>query len=391
MGFDMEHMYTPQQRIEQAKVALFRHPKFAHMAGLFMIGQTTITRDIPTAQTDGRNVLFNPEFVQSLTDAELRGLIYHEYGGHILYQHLTTFRRFYELDPAVANKACDYVINQSIKDFDIPEFMKLPNGGLQDDRFRGMDSKQVFDILRAEGTDTEDSGGEGEGFDSHDWEGAQATSSSEREQLTRDITQAMRQGVMASQLLGNAVDRDACEWLSPQVDWREALRDFMNTWCVGDDYSTYRKPRRRMMASDVYLPTSMSNSLPTVVVAVDTSWSISDEIIGAFLGEVADMCDTVHPECLHVMYWGTIVAGHETYDRQTMLALRESTKPQSGGGTDVNCVTQYLQDNNITPTCVVVLTDGYLAGDWGQWSCPVLWAITTDRVAEVGTTVRLTM
>jgi predicted metal-dependent peptidase len=151
MGFDMEHMYTPQQRIEQAKVALFRHPKFAHMAGLFMIGQTTITRDVPTAQTDGRNVLFNPEFVQSLTDAELCGLIYHEYGGHILYQHLTTFRRFYELDPAVANKACDYVINQSIKDFDIPEFMKLPDGGLQDDRFRGMDSKQVFDPLRAEG------------------------------------------------------------------------------------------------------------------------------------------------------------------------------------------------------------------------------------------------
>jgi len=67
----MDPMYTPVQRLEQAKVSLFRHPKFAHMAGLFMVGTTSIDDTIPTAQTNGRDVMFNPDFVQSLTDPEL--------------------------------------------------------------------------------------------------------------------------------------------------------------------------------------------------------------------------------------------------------------------------------------------------------------------------------
>ena len=381
----MDPLYTPQQRIEQAKVSLFRHANFAHMAGLFMIGKTEVTRYTPTAQTDGRNVKFNPEFIQGLTDAELRGLIYHEYGGHILYQHLTAFRYMYDIDAPLANAACDYVINQSIKDFGTPDFIKLPSGGLQDDRFQGMVSKQVFDILRAEGTKLPD------GFDNHDWEGAQAATPAEQDALGKEIANVMRQGVMASTLLGNPVDRSLCEWLNPQVDWRESLRDFLTTWCVGNEHSTYRKPRRRMMASDIYLPTAYSNSLSSVVVAIDTSWSISDEVIGAFLSEVVDLCETVNPEQLHLLYWGTQVAGHETYTRDNLSTMRESTSPQSGGGTDVNCVSDYLQEKQVSPNCVVVLTDGHLAGDWGQWSCPVVWVITSSTVAEVGTTIRLTM
>lgn len=381
----MEHMYTPEQRLEQAKVALFRHPKFAHMAGLFMVGKTSLDDTIPTAQTNGRDVMFSPEFVQSLTDPELRALIYHEYGGHILYQHLTTFKHLYDADPKLANMACDYVINQSIADFNMPEFIKLPAGGLQEDRFRGMDSKQVFDILQAEGVSGED------GFDEHDWEGAQSLSAEDEAALGKEIEMTMRQGVLASKLLGNPVDREANEWLNPQVDWREAMRDFMVSACAGNDYSTYRRPRRRMMASDIYLPTTMSNSVPSVVVAVDTSWSISDRVVSAFLSEVTELCQLVRPETVHLMYWGTQVAGHEVYTEQDVDTLQDSTNPQSGGGTDVNCVVQYMADNNISPTCVVVLTDGYLAGDWGHWECPVLWAVTTDRVAEVGTTIKLTL
>jgi predicted metal-dependent peptidase len=382
----MEHMYTPQQRIEQAKVSLFRHPKFSILAGIFMIGDTVIDPEIPTAMTDGKDVRFNPDFVQSLTDAELRGLIYHEYGGHIMYRHLTTFRHLYDQDPMLANMACDYVINQSIKDFELPTFIKLPQGGLQDDRFRGMDSKQVFDLLRAEGADTTDGG-----FDEHDWDGAKELSADDTRELVKEIDSALRQGAMASTLLGNPVDRELCDWLNPQVDWRETLRDFMTSACSGNDYSTYRRPRRRMMASDIYLPTSVSTTVPSIVIAIDTSMSIDQHQINTFLTEVVELCDVVSPEQVHLMYWDTAVAGHETYTRDMLPAMRDSTKPKGGGGTDVNCVTQYMDEQSIQPACVVVLTDGYLGGSWGAWSCPVLWAITTQQIAEVGTTIRLTL
>ena len=382
-------MYTPMQRIEQAKVSLFRDPRFAYMAGLFMIGKTTITDDIPTARTNGRDVEFNPEFVQSLDDAELRAVVYHEYGGHILYRHLSVFKFLYEQDGRLANMACDYVINQIIKDFNSPQFIRLPKCGLQNDRFRGMDSKQVFDILKEE--DPDGGGGTGQTMDSHDWEGAGQISEQEEQALVKELNTVLRQGVMASKLLGHPVDREVLRNLNPEVDWREALRDFMTTQCAGNDYSTYRRPRRRMMASGIYLPTPMSNSVPSILVAVDTSGSVDDVQVAKFLAEVAGVCETVCPEEVHLLYWGSRVVGHEVYTSDMQDMLRDVTRPMCGGGTDVNCVTQYMEENQLNPTCVLVLTDGYLAGSWGNWHQPILWGITTYRVADVGTTIRLTL
>jgi len=47
--------------------------------------------------------------------------------------------------------------------------------------------------------------------------------------------------------------------------------------------------------------------------------------------------------------------------------------------------------HGINPQAVVVLTDGYLGGDWGQWSCPVLWCVLDNKraVPDVGQVVHL--
>jgi len=384
-------MYTPEQRIERLKVSMFRDPRFAYMAGVFMIGQTYVDHSVPAARTDGRNVWFNPEFIAPLNDAELRGLIYHEYGGHIMYQHLTTFKFLYDDNPQLANMACDYVVNQIIKDFNDHNFITLPQGGLQDDRFRGMDSKQVFNILKSEEDAGEGQGAGGEGLDEHDWESAASQPKEQQEQLAKEIANAVRQGATASKLLGHPVDRRVEEWFTPRVDWREALRQYLTAQIAGDEFSSYRKPRRRMLANDVYMPTSFSNTTKSLVVAVDTSYSIDDVTIAAFLSEVADICEVASPQAVHLLYWGTSVASHEIYTRDAQPNLRYATSPKAGGGTDVECVVQYMNDMALEADCVVVLTDGYLAGSWGQWPCPVLWAITSSITAEVGTTIRLTL
>lgn len=384
-------MYTTEQRIERAKVSLMRDPRFAYLAGLFMIGKTEVTTRIPTAQTNGRDVMFNPTFVDSLTDAELRALIYHEYGGHIMMRHLSVYRPLWEQDAKRANKACDYVINQAIVDFDHPEFIKLPEGGLQNDKYRGMDSRQVFDLLKDEPDDDGDGSGgggdSGESMDSHDWEGASELSEQEEQALSRDIDNAVRQSAAASNLMGQPVDRAIQDWLTPKVDWKQALRDFVTTAASGDDYTTYRKPRRRMLTHDIYMGSPISDRIPSIVLAVDTSLSIDQAQINRFLSEVVEVCEAVKPEQVHLIYWGSRVARHERYEQSELDDIKTSTKPKSGGGTNVNCVTQYMLEVGLEPTCVLVLTDGELYGGWGEWTCPVLWAITGDTVAGVGQTV----
>ena len=63
------------------------------------------------------------------------------------------------------------------------------------------------------------------------------------------------------------------------------------------------------------------------------------------------------------------------------MNLTKSTKPAGGGGTDVNCVCQYIAEHGIKLQCAVVLTDGFLGGDWGNWNVPLLWCIVGNRNA----------
>ena len=71
--------------------------------------------------------------------------------------------------------------------------------------------------------------------------------------------------------------------------------------------------------------------------------------------------------------------------------LVESTKPQGGGGTMVECVPDHITSEGIKPQACIVLTDGYLGGSWGSWSCPVLWCIMDNKQANptVGKTVHI--
>ena len=73
------------------------------------------------------------------------------------------------------------------------------------------------------------------------------------------------------------------------------------------------------------------------------------------------------------------------------MSLVTSTKPLGGGGTDVTCVTDYMAKNHINPQACIVLTDGDLYRGWGQWDCPVLWAILNNKCAvpDVGKAVHI--
>jgi predicted metal-dependent peptidase len=387
---------TAEERLSKAVVAIMGHPRYTALAGVLMIGEKTIEDDVPTACTNGRDVKYGRAFVDSLTDAKLRGLVLHEDEGHKLYRHLEIWRWMYDIDPHLANCACDYVINIKIVDDNKDDgFAQLPDGGLVDERFRGMDSAQVFNILRKEqdeqSQDSQDNESEGDdeqggmsesgGFDEHDWEGAQSLSDEDKRELARDIDEAIRQGAMAAGKMGGTGNRDLDELLQPQVDWREVLREFIQNTCAGNDYSTYARPNRRLMSQGIIMPSGISEQVGELVIAIDTSGSIGQRELTAFLSEVKGVCDTVKPDKLRLLYWGSSVVGDEAYDMRELDNLVKSTKPMGGGGTDVNCVTQYMTDEGIKPQACIVLTDGYLYSGWGDWTCPVLWAILDNKGA----------
>ena len=377
---------TPEQRLSKAVVDIMGNPKYVALAGVLMIGDRTVQDDIPTACTNGRDEMYGRAFVDTLNDAELRFLVLHECY-HKLYRHLTTWRHLHEENAQLANIACDYVINIKIADDNADGWAVMPQGGCLDPKYRDWDSAAVFADLRDNNPPDDGSGGSSQpqGFDDHDWEGAQELTPDEKRELARDIDEAIRQGALIAGKLGSGGDRSLDELLEPQIDWREVLREFIQTTCAGNDYSTWQRPNRRYVSSGYYMPSGISEQVGELVIAVDTSGSIGQLELSAFMAEIKSICDTVHPECIRLLYWDTKVCQDEKYDVHQLDDLVKTTKPKGGGGTSVECVPAYLTEHGVKPQAAIVLTDGYLGGSWGQWSCPVLWCILDNRSAKPDT------
>jgi len=394
----LNQQLTAEQRITKAVVDITAHPRYMALAGVLMVGNKTVSDDVPTACTNGRDETYGRAFVDSMTDAELRFVILHECY-HKMYRHLITWKHLHDKNHNTANMACDYNINGKLVDENREDgFAAMPrdeNGdqiGLYDERFRKpdgswMDTAVIFKALD-DGTQEPPKGGGGgaepnepQGFDEHDWEGADKLSDDEVKELEKEIDVAIRQGSMMAAKSGITGDRRFDELMQPQVDWREVLREFIQTTCTGNDYSTWKRPNRRYLGAGVYLPSGISEKVDELVIAVDTSGSIPDADLAVFLSEVQSICTTVKPDKVRLLYWGHEVVGDESYESHELDTLAQSTKPKGGGGTDVECVVEYMQQHQIKPQATIILTDGYLFGDWGTWDCPTLWCVIDNKHA----------
>lgn len=388
-----------ERRVKRAKITLMRNPQFALWSGILMVGKTTVSDDMPTACTNGRDEIYGREFVSGLDDKELAFVVLHE-NLHKAFRHLTIWKKLHDEDPRLANMACDYVINLILVDTDPDEkciAMPRKDGkvyGLLDRKYKGLHTKQVFDLLKQE-QDEGGGGGSGEGFDEHDWDGAQELSDEQKQELEREVDQALRQGQIAEKKFagkqGGNMPRELSDLLTPKVDWRELLREFVTSTCSAKDASSWRRVNRRFIGSDIYLPTLIGETVGHIVVGIDTSGSISQAELTRALTEIKHVADTVNPEKVDLLYWDHKVAGHEQYDRCSLPNIVSSTKPRGGGGTDPACVVQWMKENNAKPECVIMLTDGYVDA-WGNWDVPVLWAITeggTKKDAPVGKTIHI--
>ena len=381
-------------RIKRAHIAIMQHKVFAGYSGVLACGKVKFDDNIPTAMTNGWDVTYNPKFVEEHmpTDPELRFLVLHE-ATHKAFRHLHVWNDIHRENHQLANVAADLFVNLALQDADKGEgFVKMPKVGIPPDpKYRGMSVGQIYQKLKDEGQD----GSGGDGMDEHDWEDAQEGASAEEVQKRADeIQRALRQGEMLRKKLAGkgagAEDGIFGDILAPKVDWKKALRDFIQETCAGRDEATWRRPNRRYLSQDIYMPSMQGVTLNELVIGFDTSGSVfgGDEMT-RFVSELKVIIEQVKPAKCHVIYWDTQVAGHQTFE-DGQFAVQD-LKVKGGGGTDGSVLFNYLREKNLKPQAIVQFTDGYV-GDWGNTDIPTLWAITTSgMVAPFGTSIDLSV
>jgi len=377
---------TEEQRLSKAVVDIM--PRIPEIAGLLMIGERSIDDTVPTACTNGRDELYGRAFVAAHNDAELRFVIIHEVF-HKMYRHLITWAHLWKLDSRTANIAMDYDINgKIIEEYGQDGWVKMPEGGCHDPKYKGWGTAKIFwDIYDPDAANDQPQGGKPDdghpqGFDQHDWEGAQDMTPDEQREIAREVDEAIRQGALVAGKIGDGASRSLDELLKPKVDWREVLREFIHTTCAGNDFSTWKRPNRRFMGAGIYMPSGVSEKVKCIAEHNDMSGSIGKREQQVMISELVGICDAVTPDELHVSYWDTEVRGYEKYTNDELNDVATKTKPVGGGGTDVRCVPAYLREHNIKPQASIVFTDGYLYGGWGDWDHPVLWVILDNKNAK---------
>ena len=366
-----------EQELSRFKILLLR--KMPFYGDIIMNVPFVENKNIETAATNGRSIEYNPKFFGSLSEGERNFVIMHELF-HIILRHSarnTDSKR----DHKIWNTACDLLVNQMLAGmirtfnsmgiiFDKPQvglFSYVPESETAENLYKTIeadnDGLNVFSqkvkirsnygwdnstvtvkipsdliIVKNAKADGDDQGG--------------AVKINEIRQIISEAARKYR-GDTGSYYIPQQV---FCLENSRKLNWKTLLRDFL-TQEIGDDAS-YSTPERKYLHMDLILPghSLTEEKVEEIWAFVDSSGSIGQNEMGQFLTQIYRISKEF--KCIfNICYWDTRVT--DVYKK--ILKEDDILKclPKHSGGTDINCVYDWLAATKVKPDIMLILTDGY--------------------------------
>jgi predicted metal-dependent peptidase len=337
-----------------------------------------------TAATDGRNFYYNSRFVKMLRPKELEFLFGHEVL-HVVYDH---FGRRMSRDAQLWNVANDYAVNGDLVRHRVGEkITSVPC--LFDNKYDGMSSEEIYDNLYENAEkininqlidklldDHLEAEGDGsDGDDDKDGKGRPKLTDEERQQIRDEIKEAVLSAAQASDAgnIPSGVKRIIQNLTEPKMNWRELLRMQMES-TIKSDY-TWMRASRKGWHMDAVMPGLKNDEMIDICVMLDASGSIDESMLKDFLSEVQGIMNQFGQFRIHVATFDTEVYNTKTYDSENMDTMLDY-EVSGGGGTDFDCIFTYLKDEQIEPKRLIVFTDGYPFGSWGDENyADTLWIL----------------
>lgn len=370
------------------------------------------TKSIPTAGVLAKDgdvkMWYNPGFMASLADKQVRGLLKHE-ALHLALMHTTTRR----LTPHhVHNYAADLAINSTIPEDELPEgglipgkaftplteeqlekmseeninrynrmsafIAELPKGLSTEEYFaRLMEDEQMKEDMQPQPGDGD--GGEGlpGGMDDH--EGWDELSEEEKELVAGKVKQAVAQAAKECDQKGQwgSVPSDMQgtirKLISNEIPWQAVLKRFVGFTKRATRTTTWNKVNKK---NPMLVPGSRKRHTASIAVYIDQSGSVSDGELELLFGELASLAKKTEFTCFH--FDTEVDEKSETVWRKGRVPAPHRTRC---GGTDFTCVAEHAQKNRKRFDGYLILTDGY-AGNPGPSRMKRGWVITTHGAVQ---------
>ena len=395
-------------------------PKYAFIAPIGVGSKLVIGSGVTQiAATDGLSLYIEEPFFDFDKDAR-EAILVHEML-HVFLGH--TFRRG-DRDPTMWNVAGDFIVNDNvIRTFNLHG---LPKGTLYDPKYQDWATEQVYESLdfdqkmkdqlleeladahrelerkglaphqpgqgkpgqqgkpqpgqgKAPGQGQEPGGGGGQpseaqvkgGFNGSD---VFETPKDQQGEVEAKIRDGFNKGYGS---MPGGIRAYVKEWLFPELPWQALLARFMDN-IVKENYR-FGPFRRAGMYRKVYLPTQYEEAIK-VAVAIDTSGSVGDEMVGKFLNEVKAIS-----ELNGVSGYMIPVTEHieHIFEFPPFPSNQDIDQYIQTGGTDFRPPFEYIRnelDDDIN--AMVYLTDGMGPYPEVQPPYPVLWVLSINPAAE---------
>lgn len=381
---------------------------------------------IPAMSVDGRYQFYNSQWVSEQSVKKLTFVLAHEVSHLVLQHHLRREGR----DFKIWNQACDYAVNSELLDGG----WELSKDCLYNSMFKGMSAEQAYaSLINEQGKEQQGKqegqpqpgSGEGPGSQRPGEEPADASGQAKAdpnlqnteqsgsgqapapeeqglvmepmneqdhnagaEAWNQAVVQAAEQAKKAGNLPGN-IARKVQNILRPPRSWKEELRHFFRTIAI--DETNYSRFNRRYIDLELYLPSMMSESMGSLVLAIDTSGSIDEQALAVFIQEMETILQEVNCSEIHMMACDTAVVGEvaTSYDQQ----MPPEFKVAGGGGTRFKPVFEKVYELGLNPDLLVYFTDMccYQARSLEDPGYEVVWAKwgKANREPSIGHVIEL--
>ena len=348
------------------------------------------TESLPTAaigfdkERNKFTMWYNPQFMSELSSKHRRGVILHELF-HFINHHITTRmpeRKYMK----IWNYATDLAINDHIKD-QLPEFCLVPGRGPFADLSKFPHNQTAdfyFDILKEEQDELEEQlkqfmqeaedaqdGQSGEGgsgnsfFDDHgewltdpDGDGNEGTGNNGSHEIAKQkakqilqkaVNEANKKGTSEAWGHVSAEMREKImASLKPQINWKSVLRQFVQASQRANKRNSVMRINRR---KPYMRPGKRQNYVANILVAVDMSGSVSDDLLCKFFAEIDGLAKhatfTVAP-------FDTQVLQEHVYTQEK--GRRGPKERVYCGGTCFQAPTSYVNEHK-EYDALIVLTD----------------------------------
>lgn len=326
--------------------------------------------DCKTLWVDGKTLGYNPNFIEEVAPGDGSMCILDTLVAALLHeiQHIACLHHFRRKgrDFKYWNIACDHAINLQLKAFGY----SIPDEWLADPQFANLSEEEIYERIYQPSQDPYEPPESGEVRDHPD------VDSEDEDQALQQTIQQIQQAILSAKRQGldpTGQERILEDLITPKPDlWSLLHRFIQQTVRRGYDY---RRPNRRY--PHFYLPRRQSKQLQRILVALDTSGSIDNDLLQFFVDQVRGVLSYANKRGEYELDVVCCDATIQTV--QTLTSESDEFTIVGGGGTSYAPVMDYLQNSEQDYRGLIYLTDGECDEFGDEPNCPVLWVLTQEN------------